>query len=179
MEGNTENIIRNYEDSSVKVLKLLNYNNEKRNMEKIRNKNLIEDNLENSLSEVYDIIMQSGEKIKNKIPAQFIVFLDKNRNKNYTVNINYNKNINDQKLLKNTRILLSLIYRDYLVDEKNRRMLLETEKEKIKDKYEIQWKRHKTTDEKNNKEQLMIIKKQTVLEKIIDTIKKLTSRDIH
>lgn len=176
MEGNTENIIRNYEDSSVKVLKLLNYNNEKRNMEKIRNKNLIEDNLENSLSEVYDIIMHSGEKIKNKIPAQFIVFLDKNRNKNYTVNINYNKNINDQKLLKNTRILLSLIYRDYLVDEKNRRMLLETEKEKIKDKYEIQWKKYETKDENNNEKKLMVIKKQTIVEKIIDIIKKLTSR---
>ena len=36
MEGNTENIIRNYEGSSIKILKLLNYNNQKKNIEKIK-----------------------------------------------------------------------------------------------------------------------------------------------
>ena len=180
MKDNTENIIKNYEDSSIKVLKLLNYNNQKTSIKEIENEYLIEDNFENALSEVYDIIMHSGEKIKNKIPDQFITFLDQNKNKDYKVNINYNKNINEQKLLKNTKILLSLIYRDYLVDEENRRELLETEKEKMEKKYEIQWKRHETKREniQNDKEkQLITIKKQTIIEKIIDIIKKLTSRD--
>ena len=182
MEGNTENIIRNYEGSSIKILKLLNYNNQKKNIEKIKYKSLIEDNFENTLSEVYDIIIHSGEKIKNKIPAQFIVFLDKNRNKNYAVNINYNKNINDQKLLKNTKILLSLIYRDYLVDKETRRILLEEETEKIKEKYDIKWKRYETKDENienNNEKKIMVIEKQTIIEKIINIIKKIISRKTH
>jgi hypothetical protein len=37
--------------------------------------------------------------------------------KQYKLNIDYNININEQNLLSDTRIILSLIYRDYLLNE--------------------------------------------------------------
>ena len=58
--------------------------------------------------------------MQDKIPSSVIKFIDDNRNKDYKINIDYSKNINEQPIKKDTRILLSIIYRDYLCGDEER-----------------------------------------------------------
>ena len=58
--------------------------------------------------------------------------------------IDYSKNINEQNLLRDTRIILSLIYRDYICSEEKRQELIEKDRieikeyeEKQKEKYDV------------------------------------------
>ena len=88
-------------------------------------------------SEVYDIIKHMDINIRAKIPLQFIKIIQANKDDNYTVNIDYTKNINNQKLLKETRAILSLIYRDYICTPEERKILIEVDKEKIKKEREL------------------------------------------
>lgn len=88
-------------------------------------------------SEVYDIIKHMDINIRAKIPLQFIKIIQANKDDNYTVNIDYTKSINNQKLLKETRAILSLIYRDYICTPEERKILIEVDKEKIKKEREL------------------------------------------
>ena len=67
-----------------------------------------------SFSEVYDILMHLETELFRKIPQKFIDMIEENRDTGYKVSIDYTKNINQQELLKETRVILSLVYRDYL-----------------------------------------------------------------
>ena len=80
-----------------------------------------------AFSEVYDIIYNF--EINNKIPKNFIELIDNNRDKQYKVNIDYTKSINDQELQKGTRVILALIYRDYLCSIEERECLIKQDKE--------------------------------------------------
>ena len=73
---------------------------------------------------MYVILKHSNKEVINKVSNKFINMVEKHMSKEYMPNINYNKNINEQKLMQETRIILSLIYRDYLCDEKKRKELI-------------------------------------------------------
>ena len=88
----------------------------------------MENTMNQSYSEVYDIIKHLDKNLYNKIPAQFIEILKENMDINYNVEIDYNKSINEQKLLKDTKIILSIIYRDYLCSEEKKKELIEKDK---------------------------------------------------
>ncbi len=132
--------------------------------------------MENALAEVYDIIMHSENTVIEKIPHKFIKFLEDNKNNNYKVNIDYNKNINNQKLLKDTRIILSLIYRDYLVTKEQKNILIEQEEKYLKDKYEVKFDRpniaQKSEDNNLSVEESiqMIEHKESIFKKIVNKI---------
>lgn len=83
-----------------------------------------------AFSEVYDIIYNM--ELYNEIPKSFIDLIDSNRDTQYKVNIDYSKSINEQELQKGTRVLLSLIYRDYLCSEEERQILIKKDKEELK-----------------------------------------------
>ena len=91
----------------------------------------MENTMNQSYSEVYDIIKHLDKKLYNKIPTGFIEMLKENMDKNYNVEIDYNKSINKQKLLKDTKIILSIIYRDYLCSEEKKKELIEKDKEDL------------------------------------------------
>ena len=69
--------------------------------------------------------------MQDKIPSSVIKFIDDNRNKDYKINIDYSKNINEQPIKKDTRILLSIIYRDYLCGDEERENLIKSDKIKL------------------------------------------------
>lgn len=86
-----------------------------------------------TFSEVYDVISHFEEEMQEKIPKSFINVIKKNRDLDYEINIDYSVDIKKQ-LLKETKIILSLIYRDYLCSKEKREELLaldleETERE--------------------------------------------------
>ena len=68
--------------------------------------------------EVYEIIMNRG--LSSKIPEKMMELLDKNRDLQYRSNIDFSKSINEQQLYRETRVILALMYRTYICDDKKK-----------------------------------------------------------
>lgn len=77
-----------------------------------------------SLTEVNTIIHFMDTDYLNKIPQKFIDFIDRNMDIAYVPNIDKNIPINEQNLNKDTKVLLSLIYRNYWCDNETKQDLL-------------------------------------------------------
>lgn len=88
----------------------------------------MEGTINQSFSEVYDIIMHMQAELYKKIPKSFVEMLKQNKDDSYIVKIDYSKNINEQKILYETRIILSLIYRDYLCSPEEKEKLIQLDK---------------------------------------------------
>ena len=104
----------------------------------------------------------------------------------YEVKIDYTKNINEQNLLKETRVLLSLIYRDYCCNKEKREKLIEEDKIQLK-RYEQEMKEKYNPDnifesrkqkimDYNNKNIQLIEYKEKRYQKLFDKILKLFRR---
>ena len=113
------------------------------------------DTISKSFSEVYDIINHLEENLLKKIPKSFIKIIEEQRDKTYKVNIDYSKNINEQALFRETKVILSLIYRDYIVEKDERKKLVDQENKRIQSLYEINFqKRNQKIKERIAKENL-------------------------
>lgn len=78
-----------------------------------------------SLKEIDVILSLMGREYINKIPDKLIKFIKENMDDSYICNINVYTPINQQSLKNNTRILLSLIYRNYWCSEEKKKELME------------------------------------------------------
>ena len=139
-----------------------------------------------SFTEVYDIVNHLDTNLYDKIPNQFIEMLRQNMDTNYNVKIDYSKNINEQELLQDTRIVLALIYRDYICSKEKRQKLIKKDmleinmrEEELKEKYnpdDIFKNRHKETIEETKEQEnvtTMVEYKESVFTKFINFIKRL------
>ena len=81
-----------------------------------------------SYNETYDIICHLDKNLYDKIPKNFLELIKKNVELDYKVNIDYSKSINNQNLQRDTRVLLSLIYRDYLCSQEEKDKLIQNDK---------------------------------------------------
>lgn len=87
-----------------------------------------------AFAEVYDIIQHSDKTVKEKIPQKFMQVLRKNMDKNYKVNIDYNKSFSNQESLQyETKVILGIIYRDFLCDAETKKRLLERDKKELEE----------------------------------------------
>ena len=136
-----------------------------------------------AFSEVYDIIYNF--EINNKIPKSFIELIDNNRDKQYKVNIDYTKSINDQELQKGTRVILALIYRDYLCSQEERENLIKQDKEileKIEEEkrekynYDNIFKNKETPEIKKEIVAIVEYKQSNFILKILNKIKKFLNK---
>ena len=109
-----------------------------------------------AFTEVYDVINHMEIEMQEKIPQKFINLIKENRDLDYKLNINYKEDIKKQ-LLKESKVILSLIYRDFLCSKEKKEKLLQLDLEEIRreekilsEKYEIDFeKRKKEKIEKN------------------------------
>ena len=85
-----------------------------------------------SFSEAYDIILHMDKELVKKIPEKFIKFVEQNKAENYKTNIDYSKSINQQELQKGTRVILSIIYRDYLCSSEKKKELMKNDEDELK-----------------------------------------------
>ena len=76
-----------------------------------------DDEIFKALTEVKYILDSYDENIINKIPKEFLNFLEENLDKNYKPKINSFRNINTQSLLPQTRDILAIIYEKYIVEK--------------------------------------------------------------
>ena len=88
-----------------------------------------------ALAELNTIIQYMNKNYKNKIPQAFIDFITQNMDVNYKPNISKDIPINEQNLKKDTKILLSLLYRNYWCNNELKTQLM-NEDLKSKKEYE-------------------------------------------
>lgn len=81
-----------------------------------------------AFKETLEIIKKFPKNEYMKIPDTFIEFLETNMDDEY---VYYVENIDDfqnQKMLEETKILLSIIYRDFIASSSEKKQILEAEK---------------------------------------------------
>ncbi len=94
---------------------------------------MVDEVYQNAFKEVNDILENTDEELVKKIPSKFIEFIRNNMNKNYITNINREIRISEQKLLRETESILSLIYRTYWATEEENKEFVEEDFKKILD----------------------------------------------
>jgi len=177
----------NYKENALKVLELIN--SSKKN-ERERDTDDNRNNINQAFSEVYDIVNHIEKDLYNKIPKKFIAMLEKNKDEKYVPQIDYSKSINEQKLLKDTRVILSLIYRDYIctkeereeIDERDRKEMRKKErKTQIKYSYDNLFKKKNKAEKANSINEEINAKvveyKENIWSRMIKFIKKLWHRN--
>ena len=143
-----------------------------------------------AFTEVYDVINHMEIEMQEKIPKKFINLIKENRDLDYKLNINYKEDIKKQ-LLKESKVILSLIYRDFLCSKEKKEKLLQLDLEEIRkeekilrEKYEIDFEKRKkekigkTIEETKEQDEKLPIKveKEKWYKKISEFLKRLFKR---
>lgn len=132
-----------------------------------------------AFNEIVEILNYTDKDIVKKIPLNFRKFLFENRDKSYNPNINFNDAKWEDSVLDDTKALMGLIYRDYIVTKEERKKLLLEEEQELKEKYNpdnlFKNNKEKQCIEKNisNQNIAMLEYKEPLLKKIINKIKNL------
>jgi len=142
---------------------------------------MVDTELRQGISETLEIMEHIDKVYIEKIPKEFIDFLDKNKSANYIPNLDHTKKINEMDLKEETKHLLSIIYMMYWCNEEERadyiKLLKQNEKNyqnEINEKYNPD-KLFSSKNIKSDKQEILPveIKEKSILEKIIDFIKKI------
>ena len=108
-------------------------------------------------------------------------FIKENKS-NYTAKINPEKDLEEQNLLYETKVILSVLYRDYWASQDERELLLKNEKSKlmqIEDKkqetynYDSLFKRNNSKIEENFEEIKSLVVRENLIKKILNKIKRI------
>lgn len=100
----------------------------------------MENNYNKALKEVYVILNNIDEEEKNKIPKETLELIEENMDKQYDFKIDKNVKISEQKLLNETKGLISVLYSKYICSEEERNKwkefdkYVENQKEELKKK---------------------------------------------
>lgn len=86
-----------------------------------------------AFKETYLIINNLAEELYARIPKKFIKMIKENMSKEYIITL---KELQQKGQMEETKIILSLIYRDFLCDEKTKEELIIQEQLKIQEEEE-------------------------------------------
>lgn len=139
----------------------------------------MEETYRNGLAEVDMILNYADEESLSKIPENLKQFIKENKS-DYTTKINPEKDLKDQNLLYETKVILSVLYRDYWASQDERKQLLQEEKAELMDiekrknekyNYNDLFKNKNNEIETNVKEIKSLVIKQNLIRKIVNKIK--------
>ena len=135
----------------------------------------------NAFSEVLEIVFNLTDEEYNKIPKDFIKFLDENKNPEYDFYYDPNKTLAEQNVLYETKVLIAIICRDYLATDEEKERIIEKEKQELieyekqqNEKYEIE-NVFKQNDKRkiNDNNQELIEHKENIFTKFINNLKRI------
>jgi len=78
----------------------------------------------NAYSEVLEILKYISKEQYNKIPNELIKVYEENYNKNYYFKYNPEKALEEQKVLKITRIIIAILFRDYWATDEQKEKII-------------------------------------------------------
>lgn len=146
----------------------------------------MDENFKKSLKETFIVIQNSENEIIEKIPNNFLKFIENNMDNNYNPEINFNDENWKNQINSDTKAILALIYRDYIVDAEKRDKLIQEEKaqreiyeKELREKYnpnEIFKKKTIKENKEINNNQLIEVKEAPWYKKIIESILRIFGR---
>ena len=77
--------------------------------------------------EVYIIINNLDEDIRECIPREKIEFYKSNMDKEYNFEYNYDKGVDDQNILYITKCILANLFKDYIASEEDKQQIIQKE----------------------------------------------------
>ena len=125
-----------------------------------------------ALAEVYEVLIMLDKKDLTKIPKRLVETIKLNKDNEYEVDF---QDIEDGKMLPDTIKILSTLYTYYLASEEEKNVifkLINSKKEQHKVDYPIFKNRIVDIKEQNKEQNMMIVKKDNLLKKILYKIKK-------
>lgn len=82
-------------------------------------------------AETYQILMHATQEVTLLIPTSFMEFLRENMDATRINHLDFSKNLMEMDLSRTTRVLLSLVYRDFLCSDVERKALVDKDREEI------------------------------------------------
>ena len=141
--------------------------------------------LPKAYKEVIEILKYIPEIDYNKIPKYLIEKFEKDAEKDYNYNVTEFEDFDKQPMLKETKAILAVIFRDYWATEEQREIIRSNEKFDIRKNEETKRNEYNPDDifakrrEKDNIEEksdnnnsLVIVEETSILKKILNKIKK-------
>ena len=134
----------------------------------------MDESYKQALAETSTVINFMNEDLVKKIPKDILSLIEVNKDKNYKVNILPEVPIYEQNIKKETKGILAVLYREYICDENERKRLKKEEKEYFERKYSVDklFENRKKTKEIENNNEIVVLKKENIIEKLIKTIRK-------
>ena len=139
-----------------------------------------------AVSEVIDVLKHSEIEVTQKIPKKFIEFLTKNSDRDYIPNIDYSEENWENSIEEDAKVLIALIYRDYIMSEEEKEKVIEEaerQEQEIREKYnpdnlfkknsKIENEKSQDDTEQEVQKSLLIIKEEKWYERIINNIKEI------
>ena len=139
-----------------------------------------------AVSEVIDVLKHSEIEVTQKIPKKFIEFLTKNSDRDYIPNIDYSKENWENSIEEDAKVLIALIYRDYIMGEEEKKEVVkeaQKQEQEIREKYnpdnlfkknsKIENEKSQDDTEQEVQKSLLIIKEEKWYERIINKIKEI------
>ena len=74
-----------------------------------------------AIVEVLDVLRNLDEETISRIPLSFIRSLNEKKSKTYKSNIDFSKDLKENVLKHQTKVILALIYRDYICETEEER----------------------------------------------------------
>lgn len=124
-----------------------------------------------ALAEVYEVLIMLDKKDLTKIPKRLVEAIKLNKDNEYEVDF---QDIEDGKMLPDTIKILSTLYTYYLASEEEKNIifkLINSKKEQNKVEYPIFKNRIVDIKEQNKEQNMIIVKKDNLLQKILYKIK--------
>lgn len=123
-----------------------------------------------TFSDLCVIFKMMPNEIIKAINPKFIEFIKEKCDENYKSNIKPYIPLKEQDISKETQSILALIYESYFATDEEKRQILKERNEQINLKYNTD-NLFKNKGNKIEKHELIIVKKQSFFEKIINKIK--------
>ena len=123
-----------------------------------------------TFSDLSVIFKMMPDEILKAINPKFIEFIKYNCDENCKSNIKPYIPLKEQEISKETQAILALIYESYFATDEEKRQILKERNEQINLKYNTD-NLFKNKEYKNEKHELIVVKKQSFFEKIINKIK--------
>ena len=141
--------------------------------------------LPKAYKEVIEILKYIPEIDYNKIPKYLIEKFEKDAEKDYNYNVTEFEDFDKQPMLKETKAILAVIFRDYWATEEQREIIRSNEKFDIRkneeakrneynpdDIFEKRREKDNIEEKSDNNNSLVIVEETSILKKILNKIKK-------
>ena len=121
-------------------------------------------------AEVLDIIRHMDDEMIEMIPLDFIKSLKEKKSETYVSKIDFTKEIEENDLKYATKVILTLMYRDYFCDEEEKKELdkiLKINADEKSKKYDVELFKNKNVDNEEEKQLIKIEKEENFIKKIL------------